>query len=181
MAMKLGMKGRLDRLSYSTVNLMKEQTSLAKDYSFDAGNIFNLVRNSLYRTTSQDAFDPNNLTVLVETLTTQASSSGIVTTEISSMHGNTESPLGSSASKPLKSYVDSLSTSTVQEVDDEGNTENIVLTLAPYLGGGVYADVYQVNVCYKTENWYGDFIDSLDSTSGSSFEWVCSNSIAFSR
>lgn len=180
-AIKLGMKGRLDRLSYSAVNLIKEQTSLAEDYSFSATNVFKIIRNSLYRTTAQGAFDENNLTVLVEILSTEISGNALSTTQTSSLSGNSSSPLGTGSGTPLKNYVDSLATSVVTETDDSGNTQDIILTLAPYLGDGNYADVYQVSVCYKTENWYGEFIDSINNSGGSSFEWVCSNSIAFSR
>lgn len=175
LATKLSMRGKLDRLSYSMVNLVKERTELAEsDFSvFDPTDttsdlstqkIFYMVRNSLYRTMNQNSFEPQNLVVLVEQLNTQADGTIEKSTDYSrAIVGSlaNESPL---TGEPLYDYANSVTT-----------------TLAPLTVLNRRSILYQVSICYKTDDWYGNYIDNLTGNEYGSFEWVCSNSLSLAR
>lgn len=123
---KISTKGKLDRLSFSSVNLLKERTQLyEEDYlttQDDANLVFDVVKNSFKRTLTN--FDATKFGALIEEQTYQ--SDGTANTLVTYTDGATCQP-----SQTLSSVEGDLS----------------VLT-----SWGRQATLYRVTLCYETEN-----------------------------
>lgn len=126
---KLSVKGKLDRLSYSLVNVLKERTELyGMDYQLTKKEVDSLniiAKNSLSRTFG--AFDENRYGMLVEELS--FSEIDVPNPIISEQRGTETCHVGES--------IDNLKKLTVLSV--RGRT----------------MPLYRVALCYETDNWFG--------------------------
>lgn len=126
---KLSVKGKLDRLSYSLVNIIKERTELyAVDSKITANEvdaIYSIANNSLART--MGSFDATKLKILVE----EQTFSGINTPNRA-----VRLPLG----KPVCAVPQFLSQLT---------------NLSVVSSWGRQVSLYRVTLCYDTDNWIG--------------------------
>lgn len=129
---KLSVQGKLDRLSYSIVNVLKERTQLfgKNDYTLtqdDADSLYTVVQNSLERTMGNDSDD--NLSGSFEMLTFDLSGSPHTTT----IHRGGGCTLQQ----------------TVSDLQD----------LSMMTSWGRRATLYRVTLCYETDNWAGELFD----------------------
>ena len=138
---KLSVKGKLDRLSFSLVNVLKERTQLFdEDYqitSSEAKSINEIARNSLRRTLM--TYDNERFGVLVEELTF----ADIATPNI------------------LKSFSfegGCVVAKTLAELDH----------LSVITSWDRQASLYRVTVCYETDNWSGELLGEEFTTVSSS-------------
>lgn len=138
---KLSVKGKLDRLSFSLVNVLKERTQLFdEDYqitSSEAKSINEIARNSLRRTLM--TYENDRLGVLVEELTF----SDIGTPNI------------------LKSFSyegGCVVTNTLAELE----------YLSVITSWDRQASLYRVTACYETDNWSGELLGEEFTTVSSS-------------
>ncbi len=154
---KLSVKGKLDRLSYSLVNIIKERTQLYPavegesdkdnnnsekedtDLKIDTevNNLYKIAKNSLTRTMS--GFDENNLGILVEKI-------------IFNNENKTEQSI--SVKQGFKCNVDKPLTALKQ-----------LLVVSTW---GKNLDLYRVTLCYETEKWLGSKLDVTFTTVTSS-------------
>ncbi|RTZ14465.1 ATP-binding protein [Vibrio aquaticus] len=129
---KLSVKGKLDRLSYSLVNVVKERTQLyGAEYELDAkevNDVNQLAVNSLKRTFG--AFDESKYGLLVEELSFK--SVGEPNPVIALSRGSVSCHVGES--------IDKLEHLTV--VSNRGRE----------------MPLYRVTLCYETDNWIGDIL-----------------------
>jgi tight adherence protein F len=145
---KQSIKGKLDRLSYSLVNIIRERTQLyAKSTDMDlaqANDLLKIARRSLNETMSN--FDDSKLGLIVE----QQRFKGDFSPE-----PVVRFKLGSYNCEPSKSI--------------DTRTD-----LAPVSLLGRKVTLYQVTLCYQSENLYGDLM-------GGTYELVRSSSITLER
>lgn len=129
---KLSVKGKLDRLSYSLVNVLKERTQLYDgNYQLttqDAADIDVIARNSLSRVFTE--FDPLQYGLLVEELRFQGI--GKPSSPFRQAYGSVSCQIG----KPI-----------------ENLTELSVIS-----NRGRQLPIYRVSVCYETANWVGEIL-----------------------
>lgn len=141
---KLSVKGKLDRLSFSLVNIVKEQTQFYDPDSnqplvkADAQNLQKIAKNSLERTLG--TFDVNNFGMLVE--------------EVKFSAKNT---IGSFTSYDLAPNTCVVS-KTLQELKD----------ISVVSSWDRQVPLYRVTLCYETENWIGDLLGEQFTTVSSS-------------
>ncbi len=130
---KLSIRGKLDRLSYSLVNVLKERTQLYdEDYSItrsEADTIYTIAQNSLRR--MQASYKDSNFGAVVEELTFRSI-------------GNPNAPKRYN----LGSYACTLS-QTIDQYDDL----SVVTTWTRQ------ATLYRVTLCYQTDNMFGSLVD----------------------
>ncbi|RBW66593.1 ATP-binding protein [Vibrionales bacterium C3R12] len=129
---KLSIKGKLDRLSYSLVNVLKERTQLySEDYQItpnEARGMMTIGGNSLSRTLS--TYDPTKFGALVEELTFR----------------------GISAPNPQKEYRFGGITCNVSKPLSELQHLSVITSWERQ------ASLYRVTFCYETDNWIGDLL-----------------------
>lgn len=133
-AIKISTKGKLDRLSFSSVNLLKERTQLYDDdyqtTSSDAQIIYDVVKGSFQRT--QASFDSNKFGMLIEEQTYQTN--GTPNALVTHNDGQTCQP-----AQTLSALEGDLSVVT---------------------SWGRQATLYRVTLCYETENLISNFTDT---------------------
>ncbi|MEZ8284593.1 tight adherence pilus pseudopilin TadF [Vibrio splendidus] len=130
---KLSIQGKLDRLSYSLVNVLKERTQLygKNDNTLttdDAKALYKVARNSLERTTGNYS---------------QANLSG--TFEMLSFDLN-----GNSNTTTVKRGGGCTLTETIQGLQ----------ALSMMTSWGRRATLYRVTLCYETDNWAGELFET---------------------
>ncbi|MFM2480187.1 tight adherence pilus pseudopilin TadF [Celerinatantimonas sp. YJH-8] len=152
---KQSIQGMLDRMSYSAVSVIKERTQLYTDadatstsaFRTQSAQINQIVQKSLKRTMSH--FDSARYAVVFERYHFENNDTQI--------------------SKITYQAGDSVTC---------GSPVNLTLvkakSLSPVTNEDRRADIYQVTVCYRTDNWYGRLVDQ-------DYEWVRSNSIMIGR
>jgi len=133
-AIKISTKGKLDRLSFSSVNLLKERTQLyGESYvtsQADANLVFDVVTNSFSRTNG--SFDSTKFGMLIEEQTYQTN--GTPNSVVSYQDGQVCQP-----AQLLSALEGDLSVVT---------------------SWGRQATLYRVTLCYETENLLANLIDS---------------------
>nr|PMI79656.1 ATP-binding protein [Vibrio lentus] len=130
---KLSMQGKLDRLSYSLVNVLKERTQLyGTDVNTltrkDAITFIRVARKSLSRTTEN--YKKDNLSGTFEMLTFDTNGQSKVT--------------------ELKRGGGCTLTENIQALED----------LSMMTSWGRRATLYRVTLCYETDNWAGQLFNS---------------------
>ena len=129
---KLSVKGKLDRLSYSIVNVIKERTQLYEaDYQLTArevDDIDTIAQHSLQRTFGR--FNPNKYGLLVEELSFKQV--GVASPAVREKRGTIECH--------LQQTIEDLESMTV--VSNRGRE----------------LPLYRVTVCYQTDNWVGNIL-----------------------
>tara|TARA_Y100001956_G_C4127358_1_gene191005 strand:- start:4088 stop:4639 length:552 start_codon:yes stop_codon:yes gene_type:complete len=130
---KLSMKGKLDRLSYSMVNILKERTQLYdEDYKItnsEARQLYVISRESLSRM-SGSAFDSNRYRVIVEEQTFAS-------------NGNPN---------PVRTFNFGADVCTLQTRLSDLRHLSVVTSWDRQ------ATLYRVSLCYQTDNWVGDIL-----------------------
>lgn len=130
--MKISIKGKLDRLSYSLVNVLKERTQLyGADYQLTGSEVTslnNIAKHSLTRTFS--VFDASNYGFLVE--------------ELSFSDSETPNPMISEQRGTIRCRVD-------QSIDELEK-----LTVLSVRGRKM--PLYRVAICYESNNWFGGLV-----------------------
>ena len=139
---KISTKGKLDRLSFSSVNLLKERTQLyGESYTTsqaDADLVVDVVTNSFGRTIA--SFDSSKFGVLIEEQTYQSNGTP----------------------NAVVTYRDGINCQPAQVLSViEGD-------LSVVTSWGRQATLYRVTLCYETENLLANLIDSSFSTVQSS-------------
>lgn len=126
---KLSVKGKLDRLSYSLVNIIKERTELytqdSKITAKEVDAIYSIAKNSLART--MGSFDANKLKILVEEQTFK---------DINTPDLPVKLPLGKKACA-VPQFLSALA------------------NLSVVSSWGRQVSLYRVTLCYETDNWIG--------------------------
>lgn len=149
---KLSYKGKLDRLSYSMVDIIKERTQLYdENYELTEHNVntvINIARSSLARTISQ--FDSKKFGYLVEAVTFD--SRQFPTYRVFPYAGGTSIGLQCTAHQPL----------------------NEMTHLSKITTWGRRSTLYRVTLCYDTDNWIGDLL-------GMEFSRVQSHAVIIGR
>ncbi|PMN71899.1 tight adherence pilus pseudopilin TadF [Enterovibrio norvegicus] len=149
---KQTVKGKLDRLSYSLVSLLRERSQLFDgDESMthdEATKSLALIERSLSST--MNTFDIQRLGMVIEQQRFDSNNNPIP--PVANVHIFT---LGSYSCEPEEPLVTKIDLSPLSQFDNK-------LTL------------YQVSLCYRTDNWFGNL-------AGESFERVRSISLSFGR
>jgi tight adherence protein F len=131
---KISTKGKLDRLSFSSVNLLKERTQLYNESYLttqaDANLVFDVVKSSFGRTLAN--FDSTKFGALIEEQTYQ--SDGTANTLVTYTEGTNCQP-----SQTLSSVEGDLSVVT---------------------SWGRQATLYRVTLCYETENLIANLLNA---------------------
>ncbi|MUI55809.1 tight adherence pilus pseudopilin TadF [Aliivibrio fischeri] len=129
---KLSIKGKLDRLSYSLVNVLKERTQLYdEDYlitNSESNEIFNIAKNSLSRTLG--SYEDERFGAVIEELTFR--DIGAPNTPVTYNYGSFSCPLSKRIGE-----LDYLSVVTTWERQ---------------------ATLYRVTLCYQTDNMFGSVV-----------------------
>ena len=130
--MKISIKGKLDRLSYSLVNVLKERTQLYDaDYQLTAAEVTslnNIAKHSLARTFS--VFDEAKYGFLVE--------------ELSFLDADTPNPIISEQRGAIHCRVD-------QSIGE-------LKKLTVFSVRGRNMPLYRVAICYESNNWFGGLV-----------------------
>lgn len=133
---KLAYKGKLDRLSYSLVNVLKERTQLYGEEYFLTTNqvtsIVNIATDSLRRTAN--AFDPARLGYLIESVT----------------FDQDQVPTYEAFPQVLDGTVKTCQTN---------RTLDTMTHLSKVTTWGRRTTLYRVTLCYETNNWLGDLLN----------------------
>lgn len=134
---KLAYKGKLDRLAYSLVNIVKERTQLYDDsYSLTPANVTtvaNIAEASLRRMITD--FDSNKFGYVIEAVTFDASHRSTYQAFSSNVVGN----------------------SAIQ--CNTPNKLNQMMHLSKITTWGRPSTLYRVTLCYETANWIGDLLN----------------------
>ncbi len=140
---KIAMKGKLDRLSFSAVSLVKERTQLyGDDYTMsgaDAGLVYRVIRKSLARTTGD--YDSNNFGMRLEEQTYATDHSA----------------------NALQTFNRGNQTCAVQQQLSEIEDDLSVVTT-----WGRKATLYRVTLCYETDDLLTSVLGSGFTTVSSS-------------
>ncbi len=144
---KLAMKGKLDRLSFSAVSLLKERTQFYSDCSGDSdcdpykltqddvNAIYQLLEGSLTRTTGSHAV--HNLTALFE----------------EQLYDQENSPLDVGVYVP---YTEEGEATVINcEPHEDDGLAVIENKIGVTTSWGRKARLYQVTLCYETGSWFG--------------------------
>ncbi|MDN2483723.1 tight adherence pilus pseudopilin TadF [Vibrio agarivorans] len=152
---KLSYKGKLDRLSFSAANILKEKTQLYDTREFVSGpeptfdedvtDIIDIITSSLSRSVSN--FNANNFSYSVESMTYD----GV----------DFSGTLESSATGDCEM------SKTLQEIDSGGEFSVIS-------SWGRRTPLYRVSLCYDAGNWIGSLL-------GANYSRVSSSSIIIGR
>ncbi|WP_159654831.1 tight adherence pilus pseudopilin TadF [Vibrio atypicus] len=130
---KLSMKGKLDRLSYSMVNILKERTQLySEDYTItqaEAREMYTISQGSLARM-GGSSFDSTKYKTIVEELTFASNGSP----------------------NPVRTY------SFGADVCSLSTTLRELRHLSVITSWDRQATLYRVTLCYETENWVGELL-----------------------
>lgn len=149
---KQSVEGMLDRMSYSAVSVIKERTQLYENAIMtdeQINQVNTIVRRSLQRTMSQ--FDSSRYRAFYQQFHfTHAGEQGSLTQRVR----------GEATGANCQPLVP-LSFAQARK-------------LSPLTNEGRRADVFQVTLCYRTENWYGQLVNK-------NFEWVSSTSVLIGR
>ncbi|GAB2651537.1 tight adherence pilus pseudopilin TadF [Vibrio panuliri] len=149
---KLTHKGKLDRLSYSLVNIVKERTQLySKSYRLTDANVntaIKIAKASFKRTTNQ--FDATSFGYVVESVTFDQ------------------------AHKPIYDVFRSQNSPTLGIRCNVAKTLNNMTHLSKITTWGRPSSLYRVTLCYETDNWIGDLL-------GESFTRVQSDALMIGR
>lgn len=149
---KQSIRGMLDRMSYSAVSVLKERTQLYNGSALinaaQVGEVDHIVQQSLSRTLPN--FDPARYSALYQQYHFTDDNSGNRRVDIRRgiNHASCQPPL------PL--------------------TRNQAEQLSPITNEGRRSAVYEVTLCYRTDNWFGQLMNET-------YEWVASNSIIIGR
>lgn len=156
---KLSVKGKLDRLSYSLVNIIKERKQLYKNNTTitqsQTDAIYDIAKNSLKRTMSN--FEENNLSILVEGQTYTSVEKDDKTTDYQANILQAFSK-GTPDCKVTQS-LDKLAKSTKLAVVSVQDRK---------------LPLYRVTLCYETNDWIGSKLKT-------SFTTVSSSSVIVGR
>jgi len=132
--MKLALKGKLDRLSYSLVNVMKERTQLYGESNditrAQAQDLNDIARGSLRRTLG--SFDESRYGILIE----EQGFDGV----------------GLSQAKPLKRYQFGARPCLVKQDLAALKSMSVVSSW------GRQVPLYRITLCYQSENWIGSVV-----------------------
>ncbi|MFM2483653.1 tight adherence pilus pseudopilin TadF [Celerinatantimonas yamalensis] len=154
MVIKQSVEGMLDRMSYSAVSVLKERTQLYdKDEQMDSSQvdtIDKIVQTSLART--MPSFQPSRYSAYYQQITFAG-----VNTKQSSM-----------------SEKDVIEGSHNAACTPPNQLKSIAANLSPITNEGRRAPLFQVTLCYRTDNWFGQLV-------GEDYEWIRSNSIILGR
>ncbi|GAA4902412.1 tight adherence pilus pseudopilin TadF [Ferrimonas pelagia] len=153
---KLSMRGKLDRLSFSAVGLLKERTQLYDSVDElnqeDVDKVHQLIKHSLRRTTA--SFDEQRLSAYVE----------------EQLYNGT-TPL------PVRFYVPgtvagqtAVATCLPSQSLDQRQQQLGVVT-----SWGRNARLYRVTLCYETGSWFGDL------TGSDQYRYVASTAVIVGR
>nr|WP_237476280.1 tight adherence pilus pseudopilin TadF [Vibrio eleionomae] len=139
LVIKLSMKGKLERLSYSMVSVLKERTQLFDEDTFDITNtqatdIYNVAANSMQRTMGKFEAEKFGVDLKVR----QRSNYGLGNSTIAVTDWNSADALGIGISCN----------------GHEPDRELIFQT-----SWGRSATLYEVTLCYSTPNWFGQLVD----------------------
>ncbi|WP_407334425.1 tight adherence pilus pseudopilin TadF [Enterovibrio sp. 27052020O] len=149
---KQTVKGKLDRLSYSLVSLLRERSQLfdgKETMTYDeAAQSFSLIQRSLSNTMGN--FDISRLGMVIEQQRFDANKNPIAAVVNQHIFN-----LGAYECEPEEALSRKIDLSPVTQFDNK---------LA----------LYQVTLCYRTDNWYGNL-------AGETFERVRSISLSFGR
>ncbi|WP_159738833.1 tight adherence pilus pseudopilin TadF [Vibrio atypicus] len=130
---KLSMKGKLDRLSYSMVNILKERTQLyEEDYTIkqsEARELYVISQGSLSRM-GGTSFDSNRYRLIVEEQTFRSNGSP----------------------NPVRTF------NFGPEVCTLRTTLSDLRHLSVVTSWDRQATLYRVSLCYETDNWVGDIL-----------------------
>ncbi|CAM3036238.1 tight adherence pilus pseudopilin TadF [Vibrio rarus] len=152
LVVKLATHGKLDRMSFSAVSILKERTQFSSQHDIvpltpiEVDNVYRIVERSLARTVGN--FDENKLGFVVEE---QRFNSNGQALPLSTIHASMHS-----AGCTLKQSLHSM--------------QNLSLKSS----WGRRFTLYRVTVCYQTENWFGDLV-------GKTFNSVSSSSVIMGR
>ncbi|WP_417551947.1 tight adherence pilus pseudopilin TadF [Marinomonas fungiae] len=129
---KLSVKGKLDRMSFSAVSVIKERTQLFDETVFtisqaEFNQVNTIVQSSLNRTISN--FSAQKYGSVLEVQTFNASQSA----------------------QPLQTFRGG-------GLNCELNNGALDPSLAVVTSWGRRTTLYRVTLCYETENWFGDII-----------------------
>lgn len=153
MVIKQSIQGMLDRMSYSAVSVLKERTQLYnKDEQMKIPQIEQvdkIVQTSLART--MPLFHPSLYSAYYQQITFGGNPTSPSTDEMSHFEGSKNSDC-----KP------------------PNQLKNIATKLSPITNEGRRAPLFQVTLCYHTENWFGQLV-------GADYSWIRSNSIILGR
>lgn len=148
---RISTKGKLDRMAYSAVSIIKERTNLFDGNDFQTtdqqqfDDLSNIVKGSLSRTLF--SFDPNMFGMALEV-------------------------------QKFDEEQNPLTLITQRNAEDEGIacTPSPVLddTLSVTTSQGGKASIYRVTLCYQTINWFG-------AVTGREYGLVSSNAVAIGR
>jgi len=131
--MKLAMQGKLDRLSFSAVSIIKERTQLYEgDFEMlgsEADAVYQIITNSLGRTVGN--FETSRVGVLIEEQTY----------------------LSDRSPKALVTYIRGARTCALSQTLAELRTDLAVVTT-----WGRVSSLYRVTICYETDNWIGELL-----------------------
>lgn len=145
-------KGRLDRLSYSIVNIIKERTQLYNDDdvidSSQIDQMYSLIDQSLKRT--MGSYDANQLGVYFEQQKFDSDEKAI--TPLQNIHLFSRGQLACTPNSTLISKE----------------------TLSPTTSWGRRAVLYKVTICYQGANWFGELV-------GKDYSLIRSSSIMLGR
>ncbi|CAG9297094.1 tight adherence pilus pseudopilin TadF [Celerinatantimonas diazotrophica] len=154
MVIKQSIQGMLDRMSYSAVSVLKERTQLYnKDEEMDrkqVEEIDKIVQTSLARTMPQ--FRPSLYSSYYQQI---------------KFEGNPESP----SIDVIPPITEGSKNSACKPPNQ---LKNIAVKLSPITNEGDRAPLFQVTLCYHTDNWFGQLV-------GEDYSWIRSNSIMLGR
>ncbi len=149
---KQSVKGKLDRLSYSLVSVLRERTQLfdgdeTMSYQ-EATKAYNLIRKSLRSTLAP--FEESRLSVLIE----------------QQRFDEDKNPI----SQNTNEHIFRMGSYACPAVTPLTNMQD----LTPITQFDNRLTLYQVTLCYRTDNWFGSLVDE-------EYERVRSASISFGR
>lgn len=153
MVIKQSAQGMLDRMSYSAVSVLKERTQLYdEDITISASQISTLnqiVEASLTRT--MPSYDTSRFSGVYQQV---------------SFSGDTDSP--------TLTETEYTQGGATQTCEPSNNLKSIAKSLSPITNEDRRAPLFQVTLCYRTDNWFGELV-------GEDYEWIHSNSIILGR
>lgn len=153
---KLSTKGKLDRLSYSLVNIIKERTALYnKSFTITQGeinNIYTIAANSLTR--SMDSFKSANLGIRVEQ-------------QMFTIKKNNDQSVTYDDDSPITINAGAQTCSVTKSLDE-------LTDLSVVSSRDRKMPLYRVTLCYETNNWFGKLV-------GGDYTTVSSSSVIIGR
>lgn len=126
---RLATKGKLDRIAYSTVSIIRERTVLFGDENMEAGDttefsdLVSIAQDSLQRVMPQ-AYEAANFGMILEVLT----------------------------------FDDAAQPQTLISFKDSDDSNCAVDTALSAVITDSATTLYRVTICYETDNWFGDLV-----------------------